>query len=261
MGEGIFMRIFILRGKKYTLTLIIGAIAFFTLLLIALWPTYWLSLVSSQARLVPIYEVATDQPEVAISFDASWGAEYTPVILDTLDEYHVKATFFLVNIWLEDYPDMAKEIVARGHEIGLHSTTHPHCSQLSKSQLLSELNDNFKMVVETTGYLPCLFRPPFGDYNNQVVETVNACGYDCIQWSVDSLDWKDLSADEIVQRVMKDIHAGDIILFHNNGLHTAEALPIILDQLKEKGLNAVSVSELLLKGDCYIDYNGIQRHK
>ena len=77
----------------------------------------------------------------------------------------------------------------------------------------------------------------------------------------DSLDCKDLSADEIVDRVMKDIHAGDIILFHNNGLHTAEALPIILEQLQEQGLTAVPVSELLLDGDCYIDINGIQRQK
>lgn len=77
----------------------------------------------------------------------------------------------------------------------------------------------------------------------------------------DSLDWKDLSADEIVSRVTKDIHAGDIILFHNNGLHTAEALPTILEQFKEKNLSAVKVSDILLNGDSYIDVNGIQRQK
>ncbi len=77
----------------------------------------------------------------------------------------------------------------------------------------------------------------------------------------DSLDWKDLSADEIINRVMKDIHAGDIILFHNNGLHTAEALPTILEQLQEQGLEAVPVSDILLDGDSYIDVNGIQRQK
>ena len=93
------------------------------------------------------------------------------------------------------------------------------------------------------------------------MELVNACGYDCIQWSVDSLDWKDLEADEICQRVTKDIQAGDIVLFHNNGLHTAEALPQILDCFREKGLEAVPVCELLLEGDCYIDYNGVQRSK
>ena len=82
---------------------------------------------------------------------------------------------------------MAAEIARRGHEIGLHSTTHPRFSELSKEQILSELSDNCAMIQDVTGYTPTLFRPPFGDYNNQVVELVNSSGYDCIQWSVDRM--------------------------------------------------------------------------
>ena len=82
---------------------------------------------------------------------------------------------------------MAAQIAERGHEIGLHSTTHPHFTELSEEQILSELSDNYAMIQEVTGYTPTLFRPPFGDYNNQVVELVNASGYDCIQWSVDKM--------------------------------------------------------------------------
>ena len=120
-------------------------------------------------RLLPIYSVATDQPLVAISFDASWGAEHTPELLDILDAQAAKATFFLVNIWLEDYPDMAREITARGHEIGLHSVSHPHFSALQPEEMRKELSDNFLCIQQTTGYCPTLFRPPFGDYNDEVI--------------------------------------------------------------------------------------------
>ncbi|MDO4582009.1 MAG: polysaccharide deacetylase family protein [Bacillota bacterium] len=228
-------------------------------LLLLCRPYHLLQSVASETRLVPIYEVDTERQQLAISFDASWGAEYTPALLDILDQYQVKTTFFLVNIWLEDYPDMAREIAARGHEIGLHSVTHPHFSQLSDEQIIAELSGNDQLIRELTGYQPRLFRPPYGDYNNRVIELCAAQGYKCIQWSVDSLDWQDLSAAQIVERVMKKADAGDIVLFHNNGLHTAEALPLILEQLQRQGLEVVPVSELLLDGDYYVDNNGVQR--
>lgn len=181
------MRVFFCNGNKLKLGLALICLLVFGIIATALWPQGILSAASEQQRLVPIYEVETYKPLVAISFDASWGAEHTEDILDTLDEYGVKGTFFLVNIWLEDYPEMAAQIAERGHEIGLHSTTHPHFTELSEEQILSELSDNYAMIQEVTGYTPTLFRPPFGDYNNQVVELVNASGYDCIQWSVDKM--------------------------------------------------------------------------
>jgi polysaccharide deacetylase family sporulation protein PdaB len=220
---------------------------------------YLISQVSSQVRILPIYEVATDKKVVSISFDASWGAEHTLEIVDILDKYQVKATFFLVNIWLEDYPDMAREIVARGHEVGLHSVSHPHFCSLSDQQMIDELNKNYALIKEVTGFEPKLFRPPFGEYDNRVIDMVTTCGFQSIQWSIDSLDWKDLSAAEIERRVMKNMSAGDIVLFHNNGKHTAEALEPIILKIKEKGLELIPISDLLLKGDWYIDYNGVQR--
>jgi len=252
------MRIIII--PKGTLRQILAVIGLILLVLASLfWPGHLLEDVMAEERLVPVYEVDTDRQAVAISFDASWGAERTGSILDTLDEYGVKSTFFLVNIWVEDYPDLAREIALRGHEIGLHSVSHPHFTQLNEDQIRKELAGNYNLIMQTTGYSPRLFRPPYGDYNNKVIRLVNEAGYDSIQWSVDSLDWQDLSAEEICARVLKDIHAGDIVLFHNNGLHTAEALPGILAELQARGLEVVPISELLLTGDCYIDANGIQR--
>lgn len=240
--------------------------AFSCLVFVALYflsPSFCLlaSTAAGSVKQLPIYSVERADNKLSISFDASWGAERTEKILDILDEYGVKATFFLVNIWLEDYPEMAKEIAARGHEIGLHSVSHPQFSTLSVSQMQEELQGNFKMIKEITGCEARLFRPPFGDYNNSVIETVNAQGFTPIQWSIDSLDWKELSADEIASRVLKNIGAGDIVLFHNDGLHTPEALPKILESIKQKELQAVPISELLLHGDTFIDATGKQKLK
>nr|MCR4963256.1 polysaccharide deacetylase family protein [Bacillota bacterium] len=208
---------------------------------------HWLSQAMAGHKLLPIYEVDTQLPAVAFSFDASWGAEYTEHILDICDAYQFKTTFFLVNIWLEQYPEMAKQIAARGHEIGLHSASHPHFSQLSPSQMTEELAENAALIEEITGCRPALFRPPYGDYNDSVIQTVNACGYVPVQWSVDSLDWQDLSAEQICRRVTEKLSAGDIVLFHNNGLHTAEALPVIVEYALSRGLRIVPVGELLLQ--------------
>jgi polysaccharide deacetylase family sporulation protein PdaB len=224
-------------------------------------PNYFLSLVTKTIKLLPIYGVDVPEKKIAISFDATWGAEHTPKILNSLDKYNIKTTFFLVNIWLKKYPEVAKQIAQKGHEIGMHSATHPHFTALTEKQMEEELKENHKMIEEITGQKPFLFRPPFGDYDNTVIKTVDRLGFKTIQWSVDSLDWRDLSAQEIQERVLRQIDPGDIVLFHNNGKYTADALDPIINRLKEQGYVIVPISELLLKGDYYIDYNGVQRKK
>jgi len=222
---------------------------------------YLISMVAKTFKLLPIYSVDVPDKKISISFDATWGSERTQKILDILDKHQVKTTFFLVNIWLKDYPDMARLIAKKGHEIGMHSTTHPHFTQLSEGQMEQELKDNFQMIQEITGQKPVLFRPPFGDYNNTVIRTIDNLGFKTIQWSVDSLDWKDLSAEQIQERVLNKIKPGAIVLFHNDGKNTPEALDPILTTLEKEGYKIVPISELLLKGDYYIDYAGVQRNK
>jgi len=248
-------------GKKYRrlISLVLGASLLFWFLGASSWGNYFLSAMTDKVRQVPIYSVDTEEKKVAISFDATWGAERTLQILDILDKYNIKATFFLVNIWLEEYPQMAREIARRGHEIGMHSVSHPHFSTLSQEEIKQELLGNRNLIEQLTGVTPTLFRPPFGDYNNTALETAEELGITTIQWSVDSLDWRDLSAADIFERVMKRIRGGDIVLFHNNGLHTAEALEDILACLEAEGFQVVPIGELLLPGETYIDFNGVQR--
>jgi peptidoglycan/xylan/chitin deacetylase (PgdA/CDA1 family) len=125
--------------------------------------------------------------------------------------------------------------------------------RLPKSKIIEELSATHDKIKELTNQNATLFRPPFGDYSNTLITTANELGYYVIQWDVDSLDWKDLSAGAIYDRVMKRVKPGSIVLFHNNGKHTAEALEPIINELKRQGYEIVPVSQLLIKGDYYID--------
>ena len=216
-----------------------------------------LSTVVANQRDVPIYSVDRADGYVSISFDAAWGADKTRQIMDICDEYNVKATFFLVGFWIDKYPDMVSEISSRGFEIGTHSETHPQMSKLSEAQCREELVSSSKKIFELTGKPVTLFRPPFGDYNNQLLSVAKGLGLYTIQWSVDSLDWKGLSAREITQRVQK-AESGDIILCHNNSDHIVEALPLIFEAMKLKNLQFCPIGELIYKENYYIDNSGKQ---
>ncbi len=209
--------------------------------------------------LKPVYAVEKDEKVLAISFDASWGAEHTEDILAVLKKNEVKTTFFLVNLWIEEYPELVKEIAAAGHEIELHSATHPHLTELSAGEIKKEIESNAALVKKVTGKESTLFRPPYGDYNDEVIGTIASCGLTAVQWSVDSLDWQGLSAAEIEDRVLRRAAPGAIVLLHNNGENTAEALQTLLPRLKEKGYKIVPVGELLPKGETYVDVNGMMR--
>lgn len=214
--------------------------------------------VVSGKRELPIYCVNRDDNKISISFDAAWGGDKTLGILDLLDEYNIKTTFFLVDIWTQKYPELVKEIVARGHEIGNHSTSHPQMSKLNETQIAKELNTQADNVLAIAGVRPVLFRPPYGDYNNRVITTARAQGFVPIQWSVDSLDWKNRGAQEIINRATK-VKSGDIVLFHNDSQYILDALPAVLKYYAENAYSVVPISEILLTGETTIDIQGRQQ--
>ena len=211
-------------------------------------------------RELPIYCVDTDEKKVALSFDAAWGNEDTKEILDILSKHNVHATFFMTGGWVESYPEDVKAILAAGHDLGNHSETHPNMSELSNEEKKEELMTVHNRVKELTGYEMFLFRPPYGDYDNDVITTASACGYYTIQWDVDSLDWKDYGVDSIIKTVCEHKHLGNgsIILCHNGAKYTAQALDTLLTRLKEKGFQIVPVSELIYKDHYHMDHEGRQ---
>lgn len=209
-------------------------------------------------RELPVYNVDTEEKVLSISFDAAWGCANTEGILDILDQYGVKTTFFLVGFWAEKYPELVAELVARGHEIGNHSATHPHMSQLSQAQIREELRQCSELVRSITGQPTTLFRPPYGEYDDDVVRVSREEGYECVQWNVDSLDWKNLGTESMVKKCTKEVNPGDIVLFHNDSKYILEALPQILEYYTQAGYKIIPVSQLLLQGETWIDYTGKQ---
>lgn len=208
------------------------------------------------ARKLPIYCVQRDDKCVSLTFDAAWGNEDTQQLIDILAKYDVKATFFVVGDWVGKYPESVKALYDAGHEVMTHSDDHAHFNQLTSAQIKDDLNRSCDRIEEVTGVRPTLFRCPYGEYDDHVIEAVEELGIKTIQWDVDSLDWKDLGATEIQKRVTERVQSGSIVLFHNAAKHTPEALSGIIEYLLQNGYHIVPVSELLLTGDYEIDHTG-----
>ncbi|MCI7583027.1 MAG: polysaccharide deacetylase family protein [Eubacteriales bacterium] len=209
-------------------------------------------------RLVPVYSVETEEKVVALTFDAAWGADKTRGIIELLEKYDADGTFFLVGFWIDKYPEETKLIAEKGLEIGNHSNNHLHMSKLQNDEIKKEIESVNVRLQELTGKTPKYFRPPFGEYDNKLLENVAALDMVGVQWSVDSLDWKGLSGEEIAKRVLSRVHNGAIILFHNNSDHVLDALPIILPKLKADGYKCVSIDELVMTENYIIDNRGVQ---
>lgn len=211
-----------------------------------------------QDKNIPIYSVDTQEKKVSITFDVNWGNDNTIEILDILDKYNVKATFFIIGNWAEDFPELTKEIYKRGHEIGNHSDTHPDFTQVSKDRIIKEISVADAKIMKITGQGTKLFRCPSGSYNDNALNAVKSAGYYCIQWDVDSIDWKAEGADKEYERVMKKVNPGSIILFHSDAKFTPYNLPRIIENLNAEGYSFVKVGDLIYKENYKINLEGKQ---
>ena len=214
----------------------------------------------NEQRKLPIYCVQTDQKQVAISFDAAWGADDTDTLLTILQQENVPATFFLCGYWVEKYPEEVQKIAAAGHTLGNHSSTHPHMASLDAQAIRHELRQCGEAVEQLTGQKMELFRAPFGEYDNEVIEIAAEEGYYTIQWDVDSLDWMEKGVEAEIRQVLEHPHLGNgsILLFHNDAKYTPQALQPILQGLKDQGYEIVPIAELIHRGPYRMDVEGRQ---
>ena len=189
-----------------------------------------------------------------------WGNEDTNDLLSILAKHNVKTTFFMTGGWVESYPEDVKAISDAGHDMGNHSENHKQMSQLSAEECKDEIQKVHDKVKELTGKDMFLFRPPYGDYNDTLIEAANGLGYHVIQWDVDSLDWKDYGADAIVSKVVDHPHLGNgsIILMHNGATYTKDALEQVITGLTDKGYEIVPISELIYTENYEMDHEGRQ---
>ena len=247
------MKYYFVTTKKQIITVFLCFVVF----MVGVFGT--VSVFAQNNRKLPIYCVENNKKQISISFDAAWGADDTDQLISILKEYKVKANFFLVGAWVDKYPEEVKRLSEAGHSIQNHSNSHPYMTQLSKEKMVEEINACNEKIEKITGKKPTLIRPPYGDYNNSVVETVEGQGMYTIQWSVDSLDWKpNATAESIVNNVISKTTDGSIILFHNDAEFTPDALPLILKTLQDKGFEFVLIEDLIYKKDYYLDHTGKQ---
>lgn len=214
---------------------------------------------NKSSRKLPIYCVETEEQVVSISFDASWGADKTLGILKVLEEQDIKANYFVIGQWAEKYSTELKTLADSGRvEIGTHSQTHPDMAKKSAREISLELSTSNAIIEDITGQKIDLFRPPFGSYSDTLLTEAEKLGLYTIQWDVDSLDWKDKPASEMTTRILSKVNNGSIILMHNDGKNTLEALPAIILGLKNKGYTFKTIGELIYRDNYTIDHTGKQ---
>lgn len=207
------------------------------------------STLTSQAIIV---QRGANRPAVALTFDAGASSAPTTSMLDTLASRNIRVTFFLTGTWIRTNPDLTRRIVADGHEIANHSTSHPDFTTITEAQIQQELNDMAQALLETTGTLPVpYFRPPFGAYNEPVLRTVISTGYLPIFWTLDSLDsvgdpkTPEFLVDRLTNTLTPEKLNGAILLVHCGSQATADALPAILDEFAKRGIIVTTLSQVL----------------
>ncbi|MBL0389370.1 polysaccharide deacetylase family sporulation protein PdaB [Tumebacillus sp. ITR2] len=195
-----------------------------------------------------IYKVNTEKKIVALTFDISWGEKAPGPILDILEQKGVKkATFFLSGPWTTTHPEIAKRIKTMGYEIGNHGNKHDDFPKHPNEWIQEQVGKSEQSIFDTTGVKTTLIRTPNGAFDKRVIQKLNTMGYTVIQWNTDSRDWMRPGPDKIVDRVVSKAIPGDIILMHasDSALQTIDALPRIIDGLRAKGYEFLTVSELL----------------
>ena len=215
----------------------------------------------SQAKKLPVYCVETNEPKVAFTMNCAWNADDIDLILETLSKHNVKITFFMVGDWVDKYPEAVKKISDAGHEIANHSDGHKHVNNLSLEENENEIKLCSEKIEKITGNKTSLYRGPYGEYNNTVIQAAENQKHITIQWSLDTLDYNGLTGDEMWARLNEKLKNGDIILSHNGTEHTADSLDKLLTNIKEKGFQVVTVSELIYRENYEIDSNGVQKIK
>ena len=216
---------------------------------------------SSTNENLPIYNVQTEENVVSLTMNCAWNADDIDSILDTLNKCNVKITFFIVGDWADKYPEAVKKISENGHEIGNHSNTHPHVNKLNIDKNCEEITKCSEKLKNITGKEVNLYRCPYGEYNNTVINAANSLNYYPIQWSLDTLDYTGLTGNEMWNRLDGKLKKGDIILMHNGTKHTADSLELLIKNIQSKGLEIKKVSDILYKDNYKINENGTQIKK
>ncbi|MBQ6794897.1 MAG: polysaccharide deacetylase family protein [Clostridia bacterium] len=248
------MKIFVLSAKKLILCATVLLIAAFSL------PSFIETMeTSTKTKELPIYSVETEEKKIAVTFDSAWNDDDIDTIISVLNEHNCPSTFFVTGDWAERFPESLKKLYNAGHEIASHSYNHTLYSTLSKDEIIADMDKCDSAIQSVLGIRPNLMRAPSGDYTNNSILACKETGRYCIQWNIDSLDWKNLTEEQMKERIFAKLQPGSILLFHNGTKQTASALPGILQALKNEGYTFCKVGDLIYKENYTIDHTGRQQ--
>ena len=212
-----------------------------------------LSLAELRAKYPDVFKISgtSQDKRVALTFDDGPDRTFTPQILNVLKQYDVKATFFLIGSRAAEHPDIVRRIVREGHVVGNHSYSHPLFTRLTVGEFAKQIDDSESVLAKLTGYAPKFVRPPYGEITEEQLLWADRRHYMIVNWNVDSLDWKQLAADQVAQNIIGNVKAGAIVLQHSAGgdgqdlSGTVQALPRIIETLRAEGYRLVTIPELL----------------
>jgi len=191
-----------------------------------------------------VYRGPAELPWVALAINVDWGEEVLPRMLEVLGQHGARVTFFLTGRWARKFPDVARMLAERGHEIGNHGLDHLHPTKLGDGELRRLVEENASLLESVTGRRPTLFAPPYGEVDERVVRVARSVGHRTVMWTVDTIDWQRPAPHVILERVRNRLGPGTIILMHPTE-PTLQALPDMLRLIAERGLTVVPVGEMV----------------
>ena len=219
------------------------------ILLLFVFLSYFGTSIHGEPRYGNVYcRNSANTGKIALTFDDGPHPRYTQEILNILDEYQIPATFFIIGVNAELYPEDLKKIIDAGCEIGNHTYSHRRISNMSGEEFRSQIQQCESAIYSITGVRPCIFRPPEGILPEHMKSIVIENHYNIVLWSIDTMDWAMNPSDKILTAVMQNLKGGDIILMHDyvsGGNTTCEALRLIIPKILAKGYEFVTVSELI----------------
>lgn len=197
-----------------------------------------------ESHFYPVRSGSRDCGLVAFQVNVDWGNQVLPDMLAVLKEHDVKITFYPTGRWAERFPELAAQIAASSHEIGNHGMQHDHPTQLGQDEFKQHIKQAERAIKEATGRIARLYAPPYGEFDAETVRLAAELGYHTVLWSLDTADWRDPSADQIVSRLAPRLQSGDLVLMHPKP-QTVAALPRLIKAAAEKGLQVTTVGHLL----------------
>ena len=249
---------FLVFNKEKIQTYIVSVLTVATLIIVASVGNMKTISTSATTKLLPIYNVKTNEKKVAFTMNCAWNADDIDNILETLKNNDVKITFFVVGTWVDKYPEAVKKINEAGHEIASHSNTHPHVNNLSAEKNLEEIKLSVSKIEKITGQKTNIYRAPYGEYNDTVIQIAQENGFFTIQWNLDTLDYEGITGEEMWNRIKDKLEKGSIILSHNGTKHTADSLDMLIKNIKSSGFEITTISNLIYKENYRIESNGTQ---